>query len=170
MSFLKNYIAFVNKLNTRIGAAASWLTTILVAVVCLDVLSRYLFNESVAAVPELEWHIFAVIFLMGAAYTLKLDQHVRVDLIYSRCSPKVQAIINIIGVLLFMLPFCVIVIYVSQDFVMSSFSVRETSPDPSGLPARYILKAVLPLSFVFIVLQGLSLMFESVLKLTEKKA
>lgn len=90
MRFVKNYIVFTGKLNGKIGHAVSWLTGILVLLVCIDVFLRYFLQLSFAALQELEWHLFSVIFLLGAAYTLQKDEHVRVDLFYSKFSEKIK--------------------------------------------------------------------------------
>jgi TRAP-type mannitol/chloroaromatic compound transport system permease small subunit len=163
MVFLENYIKIVDKLNTKLGSIISWITVLLVLVVCYDVFTRYFLNISSVAVQELEWHLFAALFLMGAAHTLKNDGHVRVDLFYSKLKPKGKAAINIIGTVLFLIPFCLLVIFSSKNFVLNSFNLKEISPDPGGLPARYILKAVLPVSFFFVLIQSLSLLFKSIL-------
>ncbi len=172
MNTMKKYIAAVDSLNERIGNGISWMTFLLVLVVCFDVVTRYIFKSSSVGVQELEWHIFAVIFLMGGAYTLKHEKHVRVDIFYSRMNERKQALINLAGTVLFLIPFCLLIIFSSSDFVWNSFSIGESSPDPGGLPFRFILKAVLPLSFFFILLQGISLLFKSILILLnpEKKA
>jgi len=149
--------------NSKIGYYISWFTGLLVLIVSFDVFTRYFLKESSVAVQELEWHVFALIFLIGAAYTLKSDKHVRVDIFYSRLSERKKAWINFIGTLLFLIPFCVVVIYASLDYVTSSFSILESSPNPGGLPARYLLKAVIPISFFFILLQGFSLLLKSLL-------
>lgn len=168
MNFLRKYINTVEKFNNKLGNWVSWLSSLLVVLVCLDVFSRYLLRESSVAVQELEWHLFAVLFLMGAAYTLLHEKHVRVDVFYSRFSRRNKAIINIIGTIFFLIPFCIIVINSSKNFVISSFLIGETSPDPGGLPARYLLKSILPLSFVFLLLQGLALFFRSFLIIINK--
>lgn len=118
---------------------------------------------------ELEWHLFAIIFLLSAGYTLKIDEHVRVDVFYSRFSEKKQAWINLFGSLFFLIPFCVILIVSSENFVFISFRVGETSPDAGGLPARYILKALIPISFFFLLMQGISLAFKSIIKIRAGK-
>ena len=163
MKYLRIYINFIDSWNLKFGALVSWLTTFLVLLVCYDVFTRYFLKESSVAIQELEWHIFAVLFLMSAGYTLQQDKHVRVDLLYSRFSPKKQAWINLIGCFLFLIPFCVLIIFTSKNFVLNSFSVKEISPDPGGLPARYGLKAIIPLSFLVLLFQGISLLFKSLL-------
>ena len=165
MKFLSSYVKFVNKINTTIGKYTSWLTTVLVLVVVFDVFARYVFNESSVAMQELEWHLFAVLFLMGTAYTLQNDDHVRVDLFYSKFNTKQKAWLNIVGTIMFLIPFSLLIIYASQNYVLNSFALNESSPDPGGLPARYILKAFIPLSFMLLLLQGFSLLFKSILEI-----
>jgi TRAP-type mannitol/chloroaromatic compound transport system permease small subunit len=169
MKFINGYINFIDKLNTKLGILSSWLTLVLVLVTCYDVFTRYILNKSSIALQELEWHLFAVIFLMSAAYTLIKDDHVRVDVLYSRFNNEQKAWINFLGSVFLLIPFCVLVIYTSKDFVLNSFMFKETSPDAGGLPARYILKSFIPVSFVFLLLQGLSLAFKSFLEIKSKR-
>ncbi|MEJ2493467.1 MAG: TRAP transporter small permease subunit [Ignavibacteriaceae bacterium] len=168
MKFINIYINFIDKLNDKIGSITSWLTALLVLVVSYDVIVRYLVEESSVGLQEFEWHLFALIFLLSAAYTLKIDDHVRVDVFYTKFSPRKQAWINFLGSILFLIPFCIVVIIASQDFVSLSFRINETSPDAGGLPARFILKAFIPISFFLLLLQGIALVFKSFLKLKEK--
>ena len=161
MKFINGYIRLVDRINEKIGVLTSWLTALLVLVVSYDVVVRYLFGESSVGLQELEWHIFALIFLVAAAYTLRVDEHVRVDVFYTHLSSKKKAWINLFGSLLLLIPFCIIVIISSQDFVLSSFRVSETSPDAGGLPARYILKVFIPISFFLLLLEGIALAFKS---------
>lgn len=167
MKFLYQYVAFVDKAQEWFGRAVAWLTAILVAVVCYDVFTRYLLDISSVALQELEWHIFSLIFLLGAAYTLKHDEHVRIDLFYMRYSGKTKAWINLLGSAVFLIPFCVIVILVSFNFVGTSITMNESSPDGGGLPARYLLKAIIPVSFFILLLEGISQLFKSVIQLKE---
>ena len=163
MQTLRAYIRFADGLNERVGSLIAWLTTLLVIVVCYDVFTRYLLKNSLVAVQELQWHLFALIFLIGAAYSLKHDKHVRVDVFYSRFSPTKQAWVNLIGSLLFLIPFCVIVIISSETFVANAFRIGEISPDPGGLPSRWVLKAAIPLGFILLLIQGLALACRSLL-------
>lgn len=168
MKFINGYIKSIDNLSESLGKIISWATILLVIVVCIDVFTRYFMQTSSAAVQELEWHLFSLIFLMGASYTLKNEGHVRVDVIYGKFSEKKKAWINFIGTIIFLIPFCLLIIYSSKNFVLNSFAIGETSPDSGGLPARYILKAVLPVSFLFILLQGISLMLKSLLTLLNR--
>ena len=170
LRFLRAYVGFANRLNERIGVAVSWLTTVLVAVVCYDVFTRYLLKSSLVAVQELQWHLFAVIFLIGAAYTLKHGKHVRVDVFYNRFSAKTRAWVDFVGCLLFLIPFCLVAIWCSHTFVINAFVIGEGSPDPGGLPARFILKAAIPAGFFLLTLQGLALAFGSLMKVAGNEA
>lgn len=161
-------INIIDRLNERTGTAVSWLSGAMVLIVCYDVFTRYVLNKSSVAVQELEWHLFAVIFLMGAACTFKDNRHVRIDIFYLRLSEKGRAAVDLVGTVFFLIPFCLVVIWTSIDFFLNSLSVGESSPDPGGLPARYIIKACIPVSFLLIMLQGVSVALKSFYKLTGK--
>jgi len=152
----------IDKLNDWIGKTVSWLNLILVLVIVVDVAMRYIFSITSAASFELEWHLFAVIFLLGAAYTLQQDKHVRVDVFYHRFSKKTQAWVNLIGTVALLLPFCAVACWESVSFVQTSYAFRETSPDPGGLPARYMIKAAIPAGFFLLGLQGISEFLKSI--------
>lgn len=152
---LERYIRFADGLSERVGTAVSWLTSLLVLVVCLNVASRYLLGESRLALQELSWHLFGAIFLMGAGFALKHDRHVRVDVLYAGLSRRTRGWIDLVGTVLFLVPFCVLGIWVSLDFVVNAWSVGETSPDPGGLPWRWIPKALIPGGLLLLLLQGL---------------
>jgi TRAP-type mannitol/chloroaromatic compound transport system permease small subunit len=162
---LRLCIRLVDALNDWTGYFVGWLCSGLIGVVCVDVFMRYVLDRTVLAVQELEWHLVAVIFLMGAAYTFKHDRHVRVDIIYAGRSKSWRAWTNLIGCLLFLLPLCSLIIYESYDFVVNSWHHSEGSGDPGGLPFRYALKAIIPLSFAFLFLQGLAVAGKSLLVL-----
>lgn len=110
---------------------------------------------------ELQWYLFSIVFLLGAAYTLKADDHVRVDVLYSRLSRTGKAWINILGTLLFLIPFCGVVLWMSMSFVTNSWAILEGSPDPGGLP-RYPIKTVIPVALVLVIAQGMSLVIREV--------
>ena len=101
---------------------------------------------------EGQWYLFSAVFLLGAGYTLYKDKHVRVDVLYSRLSHTGQRRINLIGVVLFAIPFCVLGIWSSIDFVLNSWSIWEQSPDAGGLP-RYPVKTLIPLGFAMLLVQ-----------------
>lgn len=165
MDFLARLAELIDNINEWVGRAVSWVTTGLVAVVFIDVVMRYMFNTSFVFTQELEWHLFGFIFLFGAGYTLRHDGHVRVDIIYQRLSTKSRAWINLLGCIFFLFPGCLLIIFTSIPFVEASFSVLEGSPDPGGIPARFIIKSCIPAGFVLFLMQGISLFVHSLLSL-----
>lgn len=125
-----------------------------------NVLGRYLGNAigqnlSSNALIETQWYLFDLVFLLGAAYTLQHNEHVRVDVFYDRWNKRRQAMANLFGTLVFLLPFSALVIYFSWGSVLQSWAVRETSPDPGGL-ARYPIKSMIIVSFLLLIAQGIS--------------
>lgn len=152
---------WIDQLNKAIGKIVSWLTLLLVLVIVIDVFLRYVFNTTSAASTELEWHLFAVVFLLGSAYTLQCDGHVRVDVFYDRFSDRTKAWVNLLGTLFLLLPFCIITLFESLPFVMSAYQLGETSPQPGGLPARWMIKSMIPIGLFLLTLQGISLITKS---------
>ncbi|MEM1271835.1 MAG: TRAP transporter small permease subunit, partial [Bacteroidota bacterium] len=112
-------------------------------------------NLSSNAYIEMQWYLFSIVFLAAGAWALQQDAHVRVDVLFGRLSPKRQALVNLVGTLIFLLPFCVLMIWVSWSYVENSWSIREVSPDPGGLP-RYPIKFLIPFAFVLMLLQAIS--------------
>ncbi|WP_321368884.1 TRAP transporter small permease subunit [uncultured Desulfuromusa sp.] len=161
MKLIQLFVRTIDGLNTKIGHVISWLSTILVLTVCYDVFTRYFLRKSSVGVQEMEWHIFAVLFLLAAAYTLKVDNHVRVDVIYTQLSPRGKAWINMLGGIIFLIPFSILVIWASKGFISMSWAIQETSPDPGGLPYRYLLKAMIPVGFSLLLLQGIAQILRS---------
>lgn len=156
----------INRLNDWIGRALYWLTLGMVGVGAFNALVRYLDKYTGLGLSsnmwiELQWYLFSLVFLLGAAYTLKADDHVRVDVLYSWLSRKGQAWINVLGTLFFLIPFCSVVLWVSIPFASTSWSILEASPDPGGLP-RYPIKTVIPIALVLVIAQGISLMIREV--------
>ena len=165
MKFLLRIARGIDVLNEWVGRGVAWVTLLLVLVIFVDVVMRYMFRTSFVFTQELEWHLFAFIFLIGAGYTLLHDGHVRVDIIYQRLSPNAKAWVNLIGVLLFLFPGCVMIIVTSFKFVYTSWSIMEGSPDPGGIPFRFIVKGTIPAGFCLLLLQGTSLGIHSLLQI-----
>ncbi|MDX2306218.1 MAG: TRAP transporter small permease subunit [Microscillaceae bacterium] len=158
---LENIIYGIDLSNNYLGKAVSWLTTGLVLLMCVDVFRRYFLGATTVAIIEMEWHLFALTFLWSAGYTLQHDKHVRVDVFYNQYSEVQKAWVNLIGSILFLLPFCLVVIYTSYEFSLRSYLIHENSPNPGGLPARYFIKASILVGFVFLFLQSISLSLAS---------
>lgn len=170
MNIVKAIVRGIDGLNEWIGRViVAWMTLVLVLVVFIDVVMRYLLNTSFVFTQELEWHIFGFIFLIGAGYTLLYDGHVRVDIIYQRLGPRGRAWTNLIGVIFFLIPGCIMVILTSWKFMLNSWSVMEGSPDPGGIPYRFLLKGTITVGFVLLTLQGISMGIHSLMQLLGKE-
>ncbi|WP_086481602.1 TRAP transporter small permease subunit [Oceanospirillum sanctuarii] len=152
----------LNWVSDRLGTFSALLFLLLLVNVFYDVLARYLWNDVSIALQELEWHLFAAMFLFGVPYTLKAGGHVRVDLIYERLSPNARAWIDLMGTLVFLFPFCLLVGWFGIDFVKEAYELGESSGDPGGLSHRWIIKAAIPVSFGFMAVSGLGLLLNSV--------
>jgi TRAP-type mannitol/chloroaromatic compound transport system permease small subunit len=165
MKWLKRLSAGIDALNALVGRGTAWVSLGLVAVVFTDVVMRYAFRKSYVFNQELEWHLFAFIFLIGAGYTLLHDGHVRVDIIYQRLSFRGKAWVNLFGVILCLIPGCLIIIVTSLNFVLRAWQILEGSPDPGGIPYRFIVKSLIPIGFGLLLLQGVSLGIHSLLQI-----
>jgi TRAP-type mannitol/chloroaromatic compound transport system permease small subunit len=152
----------IDALNAAVGKGARVLALLMVLVTTYDVVMRYLFRTSFVFVQELEWHLFAVLFLVVAGYAHLRGDHVRVDIFYARMSERMQAVVDLVGSAVFLLPTCFLVAWTSIPFIQASLAVLEGSPDPGGLPGRYILKLAIPVGFGLLALQGLSEMVKNV--------
>lgn len=146
----------------RIGHLSAWLILVLVLLVAGNVLFRYLFHVSSVGLQELEWHLLAAIGMLGSAYTLQQGEHVRVDLFYHRYSNNIKRWMDILIPAFIILPFSIFMMYLSMDYVLQSYDMNEVSPDPGGLGYRYLVKALLPLGFLLIALQGLALLLKAI--------
>ena len=158
LAISKGIDAVVNALGTSV----SWLTTVLMVLICTDVILRYLFSNSANWIVELEWHLAAVIFLIGASYALLYDKHVRVDVFYEHLGRSKKNAVNVIGVVLFLLPWAVVLIYHGWNYAESALSYNQGSSQPNGLPARYIIKSFIPFGFLLLALAGLSVVIKSI--------
>ena len=142
----------------RFSDVMGWIAGILNLAMLLnvfyDAIMRYFFSSGSIALQEMEWHLFAMVFLFGIAYALKEDGHVRVDVLYERFSPRWKAIVNIGGIVLLLLPLSVLVVEGSVWYVQEAFNSGEVSGDPGGLPYRWLIKLVIPASFVFLIVSA----------------
>lgn len=162
MSALDKVVSALDDFAEWTGRAVSWLTLALALTGFLVVLMRYVFNSGWIWMQESLTWMHAVVFMLGAAYTLKHDEQVRVDVIYRRFSVRRRAIIDLAGVVLFLLPLCGYIFYESLPYLLSSWSVGERSREASGLPALYLLKAIIPIMAALLIFQGLSLVLRCI--------
>jgi len=150
----------IDRLSGWIGQALSWVALALVALGVINVIGRYLGAQlgmqlSSNALLEAQTQAFDLMFLLGACYLLRRDGHIRIDIIHGRLSPRAQAWIDIVGTLAVLIPFCVLLIWLSVGYAGDAWSRMEVSPNPGGLPL-YPIKTLIPLAFGLLLLQGIS--------------
>lgn len=160
---------FLDSISKSLGYISGFLVVVLALLILYNVISRYLFSSSVIYLQELEWHLFSIIFMLGLSYTLYSDAHVRVDIFYEKFSPTIQGIVNIIGVLFFLIPLSLVIVYTSIEPVMYAYEIKEGSPDPGGLPYRFIIKALIPLSFGLLILSSLAFIIKQIQNIIEHR-
>jgi TRAP-type mannitol/chloroaromatic compound transport system permease small subunit len=141
---------------TRLGNCLAWLWVVLLAVIVVNVVLRYAFGEGRIEFEEIQWHLYSVGFLLGLGYALQGDNHVRVDVVHERLSPRAQAWIELYGIILLLLPFCALILIYSVPFVSFSWAMNEVSASPSGLPLRWLIKAMLPIGFGLLAIAAIS--------------
>lgn len=146
----------VNGAIRRIGKMASWCWPLLVAVICVNVIMRYAFGEGRIEFEELQWHIYALGFMLGLSYTFEADDHVRVDIVHEHLGLKVQGWIELMGICVFLLPFTALVVYFGLPFVQASFAINEISDSPGGLPFRWLVKGILPVAFILLAVAAVA--------------
>jgi len=169
MHFLARFINIVDIITEYIGKAISWLLLVMVLVSFIIVVLRYGFSIGWIAMQESVLYMHGFIFMLGAAYTLKADGHVRVDIFYQKFSRKKQALVNIFGVLFLLLPVCIFIFMISFDYVYMSWKIMEKSPEAGGLPFVYFSKTFILLFSTMLSLQGLAEVGRSIITLFDKK-
>jgi TRAP-type mannitol/chloroaromatic compound transport system permease small subunit len=153
---LRNIARKIDALDDRFGRLVSWIMLFMVLVVFTDVVLRYVFRTSTVWLQELEWHLFGVVYMLGAGYTMLYDEHVRVDIVYSRWSVRKKAWSDFILYLVFFYPSAIMIVWTTIPFVRDSYRVFEGSPDPGGIPLRFLLKSVIIVGFGILMIQAFS--------------
>lgn len=146
----------MNGLVKRIAVATAWLNVILIAVILLQVVMRYGFNRGMVPLEELMWHLYAVAFMFGMAYAIAENTHIRVDIIYLNISVRRQHAMEIFGILVLLLPFLWVLFHHSVSWTYDAWRVGEASANPTGLPYRWVIKAVVPLSAVLMFIAAIA--------------
>ncbi len=164
---VEQVVAVTEKLIAFFAKIAALLVIALSLLVVYDAVSRYLFHSGSVALQELEWHLFDILFLLGLSYTLQTDKHVRVDIFYARFTPHTKAAIDIFSQLFLVLPFTLLVLYVSWDFVHISYLQHEISSDPGGLTHRYLIKGMILFGFLLLLLQSLCTLWHNIRRFRE---
>jgi TRAP-type mannitol/chloroaromatic compound transport system permease small subunit len=151
-----------------IGGLARLCVLALVVLVAANVILRYLFSIGPVALQELEWHLISPIALFGLAYAMKHKADVRVDFVYDRFGPVGRGRIDLVSAVLTFLV-ALVIVYLSIPYVMQAYDMMEGSPDPGGLPYRYLLKIFLPLGFALLMVQALANLLRSIVQIKEAK-
>jgi TRAP-type mannitol/chloroaromatic compound transport system permease small subunit len=145
----------IDWLNTQLAVVANWLVLLAAVISAGNAASRYVFSESSNGWLEIQWYMFAGMVLLGGPYTLKMNEHVRVDLVYGMVSERTRIWIDIVGGVLFLLPICVILTYFTWPWFVESWNINEASSNAGGL-LRWPVKLLLPIGFFLMALQGIS--------------
>ena len=148
------------------GRFVAWLTLTIVIVTFTVVVLRYLFSTGSIALQESITYLHATLFMLGAAWTLKQDGHVRVDIFYSKQNRRTRAWTDLLGTLLLLFPVCGFILYSSLDYVAASWSVQEGSQEAGGLDAVFLLKTAIPVMAVLLILQGCAIILKNILIIT----
>lgn len=155
-----NLLIILKRIIVNTGQSVSWLTVCLVVLICADVFQRYAMHQTYNWVIELEWQFFGLIFILGSPYALSEDKHVRVDIFYARFTEKQRSWTDFLGSLLLLLPWCVLGIITGFNYASNSFYIRESSPNPGGLPFWYLIKFSIVVGFVLLCLQAIIIIYE----------
>ncbi len=156
MPRLHTFSTRLDRLAETTGQAIAWLTLLLVLVTFTVVVLRYVFQFGSIAMQESILYLHASVFMLGAAYTLRKDGHVRVDIFYRGFSAKHKALVNLLGSLFLLLPVCSFLLWASWGYVANAWSIHEGSGETGGLPYVYLLKTLIPLAAFLLILQGIS--------------
>jgi TRAP-type mannitol/chloroaromatic compound transport system permease small subunit len=148
--------SFIDLVNEYFARVSAFLLVLLVGLIVYDVVNRYLFSSGSIAIQEFQWHLFDIIFLLGLSYTHRLNENVRVDIFYANFSPKIKVLVDVFTNIFIIIPFVLIVIYVSFGFIEMSIAQSENSSDPGGLCCRYYIKSFIVVGFFMLFLQSIS--------------
>jgi TRAP-type mannitol/chloroaromatic compound transport system permease small subunit len=155
MSFLLSLSKYIDAINEKIGLAVSWALLLAVLICSGNAIIRYAFNMSSNAWLEIQWYLFGAIFLLASSYTLRRNEHVRIDVIVGKLSKRTQVWIDLFGFLLFLLPATLLILYFAVPFAMESIRNQEVSSNAGGLIV-WPAKALIPIGFLMLTMQGIS--------------
>lgn len=166
---MQKIIQIIDRINDVTGRSIAWLTLAMVLITFLIVVLRYAFSIGWIAMQESVVYLHATVFMLGAAYTLKQNGHVRVDIFYEKMSARGKAWVDLSGALLLLVPFCLFIIVISWNYVSLSWSLLEGSRDAGGLPAVFLLKTTIPVMAGLVMLQGIAQALRSILLLSGRE-
>jgi TRAP-type mannitol/chloroaromatic compound transport system permease small subunit len=159
---------FIESLTVLVGKTGALILPLLAVTILVNVILRYVFNIGLIELEELQWHLNAVVVMCCLAYTMKADEHVRVDVVYSRLRPRRKDWVNLFGLLFLFLPFTALVTWGAWDLASYSWELKEGSPMPSGLPARYVIKGIMAAGLTLLMLQGIAQLLNILCRLTSR--
>ncbi len=154
--------AIIDTVVNVVGRIISIVLLLMIFNVFYDVIMRYFFRNSSVGMQEMEWHLFSIIILFGISVALKDEGHVRVDFLFEKFTVRKKAMINILGTIFFLLPLALLVASGSVGFVMDAHSIGEISEDPGGLTHRWIIKSMIPFSFVFLIISAVGYVVKNI--------
>lgn len=155
MTLLLKLSQLIDWLNERVGKGAFWLVLFMTLISAGNATYRFIFNDSSNGMLEIQWYLFAAVFLLCSPYTLQKNEHVRIDVLSGKFGPRANAVIDIIGTLFFLLPMVIVVMWLSLPLVAESYKIHEYSANAGGL-IRWPVKILLPIGFALLALQGVS--------------
>jgi len=161
-------VAFLNGIVRRVAETTAWLNVALIVVILVQVVMRYGFNHGMVPLEELMWHLYAVAFMFGMAYAITNDSHIRVDIVHMALPKGAQHVFEILGILLLLAPFLWIVFDHSLGWTLEAYRVNESSANPTGLPYRWVIKAVLPITMVLMGIAALARLIQEITLLLHK--
>ena len=168
MPVLLSTVSVLDGLSQRLSRFIAWLPVVMAALTVVVVILRYGFGVGAIAAQESVIYLHGTLFMLGASCTLQAGEHVRVDVLYQRFNARKRAWVNALGHVVFTLPLCALIGFSSLDYVIESWSTLETSAEPGGIPAVFLLKTLLPVMAALLALQGLSEIFKSLVTLIEE--
>lgn len=151
-----SFSRLMDGLITAVGELVSWIWILLLAVIIFNVIMRYIFGEGRIEFEEIQWHLYSIGFLLGLSYAFCVDSHVRVDVLREKMDGRLQAWIELYGILLLLFPFIILITFYSIPFIAYSFTTSEVSEAPGGLPYRWVIKSFLLVGFVLLMLTAVS--------------
>ncbi|MBQ0796457.1 TRAP transporter small permease subunit [Zhongshania sp.] len=167
---MKQCVYLIDSLTERLGRLLAWLIPLMMLGTTSVVVMRYGFGQGMTALQESVSYLHGIVFMLGAAYTLKHGGHVRVDIFYRRFSPRTKAWVDSIGSIVFLLPLCGLILITSWDFTLNAWAIHETSVEPGGLPFVYLLKTLLPLMAINLAMQGFAELLRNAMVLMGSEA
>ena len=168
MPVMLSTVSVLDGLSQRLSRFIAWLPVVMAALTVIVVILRYGFGVGAIAAQESVIYLHGTLFMLGASCTLQAGEHVRVDVFYQRFNERKRAWVNALGHVVFTLPLCALIGFSSLDYVIESWATQETSAEPGGIPAVFLLKTLLPVMAMLLALQALSEVFKSLVTLIEE--